>query len=227
MPAAPETSGDTAARILDAAERLFAEHGYEGTSLRRVTEEAEVNLALANYHFGSKEELFREVFRRRTRPINAERLNRLQAAEQAAGGEPLPVRELLRVLLEPVLTRVGPAARPHPFVRLLGRTMLAPPAFLEDLMRAEFDAVLDRFGAALAMALPHLPPATIFWRLRAMMGAALFSFARVAPMEKRLVALGAAETGGPLLEEMLACFEGALTAPRPGTNRAKRGRRSA
>lgn len=221
-----DTSGDTATRILDAAERLFAERGYEGASLRRVTDEAEVNLALVNYHFGSKEELFREVFRRRTRPINGERLDRLDAAERAAGGEPLPVRELVRILLEPVLTRVGPAARPHPFVRLLGRTMLAPPAFMESLMRAEFDAVLDRFGAALAVALPHLPPATLFWRLRAMMGAALFSFARAAPMEKRLVALGAAETGAPLLEEMLACFEGALTAPAPGTDRAKQGRRS-
>ena len=55
---------DTRERILDVAERLFMERGYEATSLRMVTGAAEVNLAAVNYHFGSKEGLLREVFRR-------------------------------------------------------------------------------------------------------------------------------------------------------------------
>ena len=56
---------DTATRILDAAERLFVEHGFEATSLRTITQQAEVNLAAVNYHFGSKDALFQAVLVRR------------------------------------------------------------------------------------------------------------------------------------------------------------------
>lgn len=48
---------DTKTRILDAAEKLFAERGFSETSLRLITSKAEVNLASVNYHFGSKKEL--------------------------------------------------------------------------------------------------------------------------------------------------------------------------
>jgi AcrR family transcriptional regulator len=55
---------DTATRILDVAERLFVEHGFEATSLRMITQQAEVNLAAVNYHFGGKEGLYEAVFSR-------------------------------------------------------------------------------------------------------------------------------------------------------------------
>ena len=60
-------------RILDAAESLFMEHGFEATSLRSITAAAGVNLAAVNYHFGSKEELFQAVLTRRLDPMNQER----------------------------------------------------------------------------------------------------------------------------------------------------------
>ena len=62
-PAAEES--DTRTRLLDAAERLFAERTYSETSLRAITTAAGANLAAVNYHFGSKERLFRAVFHRR------------------------------------------------------------------------------------------------------------------------------------------------------------------
>ena len=62
-------------RILDAAEALFMEHGFEATSLRAITAAAGVNLAAVNYHFGSKEELFQAVLTRRLDPMNQERLD--------------------------------------------------------------------------------------------------------------------------------------------------------
>ena len=62
----PETRG----RILDAAEALFVEHGLEATSMRMITALAGVNLAAVNYHFGSKENLIQEVFRRRLGELN-------------------------------------------------------------------------------------------------------------------------------------------------------------
>ena len=73
-------------RILDAAEALFMEHGFEATSLRSITAAAAVNLAAVNYHFGSKEELFQAVLTRRLDPMNQERLDLLTALER----EPSP-----------------------------------------------------------------------------------------------------------------------------------------
>ena len=55
---------DTKERILDVAERLFADHGYATTSLRDITTEADVNLASVNYHFGSKDALLIAVLNR-------------------------------------------------------------------------------------------------------------------------------------------------------------------
>ena len=80
---------DTRERILDAAERLFMAHGYEGTSMRQITGEAAVNLAAVNYHFGSKESLMQEVFRRRLDWLNEERLRVLDHMEADANGKPL------------------------------------------------------------------------------------------------------------------------------------------
>ncbi len=61
-------------RILDAAEQLFARHGFYGVSVRDITEAAGVDVALVNYHFGSKRELFTAVFQRRAELLNPERL---------------------------------------------------------------------------------------------------------------------------------------------------------
>ncbi len=52
---------DTAGRIVTAATRLFAEKGYDGVSIKEISESAEVNIAAVNYHFESKEKLFRHI----------------------------------------------------------------------------------------------------------------------------------------------------------------------
>ena len=78
-------SRDTKERLLDAAERLLAEHGYEGTSLRAVTQAAGTSVSAANYHFGSKEELLRATLLRRVEPMNRRRLACLDDLEHAAG----------------------------------------------------------------------------------------------------------------------------------------------
>ena len=86
---ASKNSPDTASRILDAAEALFMEHGFDGTSMRMITGQAGVNLAAINYHFGSKEGLFQGVFRRRLTDLNRRRVAELDALEAEAGGAPL------------------------------------------------------------------------------------------------------------------------------------------
>ena len=69
----------TRVRILDAAELLFGARGFDGVSLRDITDGAGVTLALASYHFGTKENLFEEVVARRAAELGEERLARLAA----------------------------------------------------------------------------------------------------------------------------------------------------
>src|SRR5436189_1262804 len=88
-PVLDATSADTKTRILDAAELLFMEHGFEATSLRQLTAAASVNLAAVNYHFGSKEELFQAVLTRRLDPMNQERIDLLDRLEKDAAGRAL------------------------------------------------------------------------------------------------------------------------------------------
>src|SRR5579864_4688441 len=90
-------------RILNAAERLFAHDGFEATSLRAITTEANVNLAAVNYHFQSKDALVRAVIGRRMGPVNEKRIAMLDACEAGAGDGPLPLEPLLEAFLRPVL----------------------------------------------------------------------------------------------------------------------------
>ncbi len=69
---------DTLDCILNAAEELFAKHGYDGASLRNITGKAGVNLAAAHYHLGDKESLYAMALVRRLRPINEARLAELE-----------------------------------------------------------------------------------------------------------------------------------------------------
>jgi len=87
----------TVPRLLDTAERLFGELGYDGVGMRMLADEAKVNLGAATYHYGSKEALYIETFMRGFRPVNAERLRLFQDAETQAGGKPVSVEKNCRV----------------------------------------------------------------------------------------------------------------------------------
>jgi len=123
---------------LDAAERQFADRGFEGASLRQITSEGGVNLAAANYHFGDKESLFAAVFVRRLRAINRDRLDRLEALERTGC---LPsVADLVQVVIGPMRELwLGTAdGSPHPFLRCMARTLLDPQPFMRRLVQTEF-----------------------------------------------------------------------------------------
>ena len=93
----------TKEKILDTAERLFGQQGFPCTSLRQITDEAGVNLAAVNYHFGSKEDLYKGVLIRRLRPVNEERMRLLTHVEQLAGEQPVPIRSILETFIRPLL----------------------------------------------------------------------------------------------------------------------------
>src|SRR5579863_6043083 len=89
---------DTKTRILDAAEKLFGEKGFDATSLRDITTEADVNLAAVNYHFQSKESLIEATIMRGAGPINQQRLAMLETA-----GPKATIEQILEAFVGPVL----------------------------------------------------------------------------------------------------------------------------
>jgi AcrR family transcriptional regulator len=164
-------AGDTKSRILDAAETLFIECGYEAMSLRQITSRAEVNLAAVNYHFGSKESLIHSMLSRRLDRLNQERLKLLDRFDEMLGAR-LTCEHVLGAMFIPALRlsrdpRVGGKA----FLRLLGRAYTDPSAFIRDFLNAHYESVAVRFFDAFQRALPHLPREELGWRLHFAIGA--------------------------------------------------------
>ena len=159
---------DTKDKLLDAAEKIFSEHGFAGVSLRSIIGEAGVNLAAAHYHFGSKEALLCAVVMRRAGPVNAERLALLDACETAAGAGPLPVAQVLDAFLTPTFHM---ARQPggELVVRMIGRLYVED--VLPRLVAPLFAEVMERFLNACRRALPELPPEELHFRLHCAIGA--------------------------------------------------------
>ena len=160
---------NTKDRILDTAERLFARDGFEATSLRAITAEANVNLAAVNYHFQSKEALVQAVIGRRMGPVNARRLALLDAYEAEAGDAPVPLEKIMDAFLRPIVELVGSHA--HEFVPLIGRLYTEPGEFAVQLFKQQFEQLARRFVPALQRALPELPRVELVWRLHFAIGA--------------------------------------------------------
>ncbi|MEO7143693.1 MAG: TetR/AcrR family transcriptional regulator [Bryobacteraceae bacterium] len=153
---------DTKTRILDAAERLFALHGFEAASLRAITTEARVNLAAVNYHFQSKDGLIDAIVARHLEPINRQRLARLDACEAAAGKRPMELERIMDAFFAPVFD--SPLDGREFFMPLVGRLFTAPEEFLHHVFEKHLSAVARRFDAALSRSLPHLAPVERAWR---------------------------------------------------------------
>jgi AcrR family transcriptional regulator len=210
---------DTRQRILDAAEELFMQHGFEGTSMRMVTGAAEVNLAAVNYHFGSKEELMQAVLRRRLEVINRERLRLLDEAEAKAGGEPLKPSVIIDCFFGTLLrVAADQKAGGGTFLRLLGRTVTDPSHFIRTFMATEYADVLERYKQAMFRSLPHVPKAEIVWRFHFMLGATSYAIAGTDTLHLVTdwqLEEGAVEQDKHLLPRLMSFMLGGLRAPLP------------
>jgi AcrR family transcriptional regulator len=168
LAADPEREAATKAAVFAAAERLFALHGFQNVSVRDITAEAGVNLASINYHFGSKDALLFEIFRRRTAELNRERARMLHIASDRHGGKP-PVREILAALFEPPLRWSNPTHERRISVQFIIRARSEGTEAMREVLRTDVSH-LRRFADALIAALPHLPPEEIYWRLHFVLG---------------------------------------------------------
>ncbi len=172
----------TKERLLDAAERLFAARGFDGTSLREVTAEAGANVAAIHYHFGSKEELLRAVLSRIVAPVNSERLRLLELAEaDAAPGAPT-VEAILEAFLAPDLQVIRDLGERGAVVtRFMGRSYTEPSDLVRRTVGEQFGELGERFHQALCRAVPDVPPEQVYWRLMAVV--AVITYMLAAPAD--------------------------------------------
>lgn len=155
----------TKERILEVAGHLFAEKGFDATSMRDITDAAGVNLASVNYHFGSKEGLISAVFGRLLVSVNKARLAMLDEIECVAEEGRPRLEAVLEAFVRPAVEQALDAARDNDsFIRLMGRCLTEPPAYFEKYVYPHFEKFILRFNAALRMAVPELTEEDAFWR---------------------------------------------------------------
>ena len=194
----------TRTRILDAAEELFMQHGFEGTSMRQLTSRAGVNLAAVNYHFGSKDALIEAVFRRRLDPMNAARLAEL--AKLDASGSLSP-EAIIRAFVGPSLRLVEDAkSGGRNFTRLLGRTYTEPSKTLRALIGQMYAPTMERYKAALERALPQMPREELVWRMHFMFGTLAYTLAATDTVQLIAGCKPEDRYDAQLLEERLTAF---------------------
>ena len=154
-------------RILHAAEELFARHGFDGASLRQLTEAAGVNLAAVNYHFGCKEKLVEQVLRRRLDALNARRMLALDAVEGRPG---TTLEHVLDAYIRPAL-ELSWDVDGEAFMRLLARAFAERDERLREFLSQNYGHVMRRFAAEFARLLPHLGKLELYWRMDLVTGA--------------------------------------------------------
>ena len=208
------TSADTKTRILDAAEKLFVEHGFEATSLRSLTSTAGVNLAAVNYHFGSKEELFQAVLTRRLDPMNQERIELLGRIEREAAGRALSCEKILFAMLIPALKLARDEKRGgNNFLRLVGRAYADPAPFIRHFLSAQYAGMIGRYKEAFLKALPHLSRQELTWRLHFVMGALSYTLAGTDALKLFAEATSTTNNDELLLQRLAPFLVAGLKAP--------------
>jgi AcrR family transcriptional regulator len=168
------THFSTKDRILGAAEELFAQFGFSGTSLRQVTSRADVNIAAVNYHFGSKENLVNEVFRRRMDEMSAQRLKRLHEAVER---HPCDLEAVLAAFVEPALALAQDRHGGGAFIRVIARAYAEKNDSLRRFLSDQYGHVLREFAKAIAGCVPALTKEELYWRLDFLSGALTYAMA--------------------------------------------------
>lgn len=147
----------TRGQIVEAAEKIFAEKGFRAMTLRAVTKAAHVNLAAVNYHFGSKTNLMRAVIQRRIEPINAERLQRLDALVAQHNPMPIPLEQIFESLFRPLFEHATTSSgNDRTFMQMIGRALTEPADFMRNMHKEFFSKLSMRYLCELRRTCPHL-----------------------------------------------------------------------
>jgi len=164
--------------ILDAAEALFAQHGYDGVTLRAIATDAGVDVALANYHFGPKRALFDAVLMRRAEILNAWRKAALDTVLAEAAPAAPRIEAIIRAYLRPMLTgpHVSDPGWKHYFALIA--YVNNSPQWGGQLMTQFFDPLIEQFIDALRLAIPDADDRDLYWAYHCLSGALTLAFAQ-------------------------------------------------
>lgn len=212
----------TKIQILDAAEALFAEHGFVNTSLRSITATAGVNLASVNYHFGSKKLLIQAVLERYLENLFPEieaQLGRLTQSRQAP-----TTYQVITALKQPLLhlNQLRPNGCSN-FVQLLGRGYSESQGHLRKFIHGQYGRTLNMFIELIHKSLPDLHPSDIFWRMHFSIGSFVFTMAS----SKALSDIAEADYHleveiGDVIQRLLVYVSSGLSAPVDGRDTYKK-----
>lgn len=171
-------------RILDAAEALFAARGFDGVTLRQIATAAGVDVALANYHFGKKIDLFRAVFERRAPALNDARLSALRAAQTEAAPKPATIEAIIEAFLRPLEVAQETADAGWANYLALIAYINNSPYWGARMMSDLFDELVLEFIAALKLALPNADESDIYWCYHNLSGALTLTLARTGRLDR-------------------------------------------
>lgn len=157
--------------LLEAAEQLFADRGFEAVSVRDITQLAGANVAAVNYHFGSRDALIELVVTRYIAPVNEERLTRLDKVERKYGNKPVPLEEIIDAFVRPLVGTVRKSELSEPlFYKLIGRIFAMQGVGIPAEIESQFKVLSERFTRALGKNLPAVPAEELVWRIHFMIG---------------------------------------------------------
>ncbi|WP_299915970.1 TetR/AcrR family transcriptional regulator [uncultured Roseobacter sp.] len=165
-------SGETRERILDAAEQLFADRGYDGASIRDVASAAGLQIHSIGYHFGPKEQLFDAVVARRADIMTGLRREALAEARQRAGGDAIPIVQLVRDYVSPFIQSASHGdVGWRNYAALMGRLANSPLG--TEIIARHYDETAREYIAELQRALAGADPEDVVDGFSAMVAAML------------------------------------------------------
>lgn len=211
-----KTETGTVDRIVAIAEKMFAEQGYRGVSLRAVMRECRVNAAAVHYHFGSKEALLEEIFMRRAGALNEARLRLLErCVPPAAPADALALERILYAYLSPAFSLPDGDEGVRRFTRLRSVIAHESAELSQHLIARHFNETSGHFIAALRRVLPWLPESALFWRFHFLLGAQYYTLSNPGRIESLSGGSCDASDLQSALDEMVAFVAAGLRAPLP------------
>lgn len=168
----PQKSRDSRERVVNAAERLFAEQGYHAVSLRTIMSAARVSVSAAHYHFGSKKTLLQAVLDRRAPQINQARKERLLRCI-GADGNISSLEDVLEAFVGPSLEICADPGG-QLFVRMSALIAVDPTPDVQDALQSAYDESANLFVKLLKRACPKLKTDDLYWRLVCIYGTLLY-----------------------------------------------------
>jgi AcrR family transcriptional regulator len=141
-------------RLIEAAEELFCRRGFNETSVRDIAASADCNVASVNYYFGGKDNLYREIWRRR---LALMRDTRLASIEKVMSGSSRPqLEDLLRSYATSFIEPLIDGSSHCRFINLMAREMIEPHLPKDTYLTEMVAPVLDAFRRALLEICPWL-----------------------------------------------------------------------